>query len=369
MTDAINETAVEQAALAWFAELGFETAHGDEIAPGQPGAERQSYSDVVLANRLRGAIDRLNRAIPAQARDDAFRKVLRPESPSLIVNNRAFHRMLRDGVEVEYKRPDGSIAGDRVRLMTDDPAEAVAVMLEKYEICCDMLHGFNWSAWTSNNPAERLSLLPAAQEHVLAADKDDGKQRFCRTVYDLSRAFALCPTHDEATRIRDDIAFFQAVRAAFLKTAGNRRDPAELDQAIRQLISKAVTAGDEIIDVFSAAGIKKPDISILSDEFLADVKNLPHKNLAVDLLEKLLKGEIKTRRKKNIVQSRSFAEMLQNSLNAYHNRAITTQQVIDHLIQIAKEMRDAQHRGDQLGLNETNRPSMTRWPRTRAPST
>jgi type I restriction enzyme, R subunit len=233
-----------------------------------------------------------------------------------------------------------------------DTAEAVAVMLEKYEVCCDMLHGFDWSAWNSPDPAKRLSVLPGAQEHILASDPDEGKTRFCRTVYDLSRVFALCPTHKEANRIRDDVAFFQAVRSAFLKSAGGRKDPAELDQAIRQLVSKAVSAGNEVIDVFSASGLKKPDISILSDEFLAEVQQLPHKNLAVELLEKLLKGEIKTRRKKNVVQSRSFAEMLQKAVNQYHSRAITTQEVIEHLIQIAKEMRDAGQRGEILGLND-----------------
>lgn len=233
-----------------------------------------------------------------------------------------------------------------------DTAEAVAVMLEKYEICCDMLHGFDWTPWASTDPAKRLSLLPPAQEHILAADPEDGKQRFCRTVYDLSRAFALCPTHPEANRIRDDVAFFQAVRSVFLKTAGVQKDPAELDQAIRQLISKAVSASDGVIDVFSAAGLKKPDISILSDEFLAEVQHLPHKNLAVDLLEKLLKGEIKTRRKKNVVQSRSFAEMLSQAVKGYHARAITTQQVIDQLVALAKEIRDAGQRGDRLGLND-----------------
>jgi type I restriction enzyme R subunit len=233
-----------------------------------------------------------------------------------------------------------------------DTAEAVAVMLEKYEVCCDMLHGFDWSAWNSTDPAERLSVLPGAQEHILASDPGEGKTRFCRTVYDLSRVFALCPTHKEANRIRDDVAFFQAVRSAFLKSAGGRKDPAELDQAIRQLVSKAVSAGDEVIDLFSASGLKKPDISILSDEFLAEVQQLPHKNLAVELLEKLLKGEIKTRRKKNVVQSRSFAEMLQKAVNQYHSRAITTQEVIEHLIQIAKEMRDAGQRGEKLGLND-----------------
>ncbi len=226
-----------------------------------------------------------------------------------------------------------------------DTAQAVAVMLEKYEICCSMLHGFDWSGWHSGDAQQRLSLLVPSREHILASDPEDGKRRFCRHVYDLSRAFALCPTHEEAVAIRDDIAFFQALRSAFLKTADSQRDPAELDLAIRQLVSEAVSAGDEVIDVFSAAGLKRPDISIFSDEFLADVQHLPYKNVAVELLEKLLKSEIKTQRRHNVVQARSFAEMLEKSINAYHKRAITTQEVINELIGIA------QVRGEALGLS------------------
>lgn len=235
---------------------------------------------------------------------------------------------------------------------TIDTAQAVAALLEKYEICCDMLHGFDWSAWMGPDPAKKLALLPPAQEHILARDPAEGKQRFCRVVYDLSRAFALCPTHPDAIRIRDDVAFFQAVRAAFLKAVGDRKNPEDLDQAIRQLVSRAVTASDEVIDVFSAAGLKKPDISILSDEFLKEVKNLPHRNLAVELLKKLLSGEIKIRRNRNVVQARQFSDMLQKSLQAYTNRAITTHEVIDELIRLAKELRDAGQRGDKLKLNE-----------------
>src|SRR5262245_50676349 len=169
-------------------------------------------------------------------------------------------------------------------------------------------------------------------------------------VYDLTRAFALCPTHPEAIRIRDDVAFFQAVRAAFLKAVGERKSPEALDQAIRQLVSRAVTAGEEVIDVFSAAGLKRPDISILSDESLKEVRNLPHRNLAVELLKKLLSGEIKVRRHRNVVQSRQFSELLQKSLQAYTNRAITTHEVIDELIRLAKDLRDAGQRGDKLKL-------------------
>jgi type I restriction enzyme R subunit len=235
---------------------------------------------------------------------------------------------------------------------TIDTAQAVAALLEKYEVCCDMLHGFDWSVWTGPDPGKKLALLPLAQEHLLATDPKEGKQRFCAVVYDLSRAFALCPAHPEAIRIRDDVAFFQAVRAAFLKQVGDRKSPEELDQAIRQLISKAVTAGDQVIDVFSAAGLKKPDISILSNEFLAEVQGLPHRNLAVELLKKLLQGEIKVRRARNVVQSRQFSELLQKALTAYTSRAITTHEVIEELIRLAKELRDAGQRGETLGLND-----------------
>ena len=231
-----------------------------------------------------------------------------------------------------------------------DTEEAVAVLLEKYEVCCGMMHGFDWSKWTSGKPAERLGLLPAAQEHIL--NQEDGKCRFSSGVTDLSRAFALCAAHDEAIRIRDDISFFQAVRAALVKPSGERKSQEDLDSAIRQLVSKAITAPDQVIDVFTAAGLKKPDISILSDQFLAEIRSLKHKNVAAELLEKLLKGEIKTRSKRNLVQSRAFSEMLKKALNAYHNRAIATQEVIEELIRLAKEMREAVQRGADMGLND-----------------
>ncbi|EAQ78794.1 type I restriction-modification system endonuclease [Blastopirellula marina DSM 3645] len=232
-----------------------------------------------------------------------------------------------------------------------DTAAAVAVMLEKYEICCDMMHVFDWSIWMSNAPAaERLKLIPAAQEHVL--QQEEGKARFTRSVTEVSQAFALCASHEEALRIRDDIAFFQAVRAALVKPVGEKRSPQDLDHAVRQLVSKAISADDQIIDVFTAAGLKKPDISILSDEFLAEVRGLKHKNVAAELLQKLLKSEIKERSRRNVVQARMFSEMLQQSLNGYHNRAIATQEVIEELITVAKEMQKANRRGEDLGLGD-----------------
>ena len=223
-------------------------------------------------------------------------------------------------------------------------------MLEKYEVCRGLFHGFDWSQWTTGTPQDRLSLLPAAQEHILA--QEDGKARLLRAVTELSQAFALAVPHEEALRIRDDVGFFQAVRAVLAKsTPGERKTDEELDLAIRQIISRAVVS-DEVVDIFAAAGLKKPDISILSDEFLAEVRGMPQRNLAVELLQKLLKGEIKTRGKRNVVQARSFAELLEQAVRKYQNRAIETAQVIEELIQLAKDMRAADARGEQLGLSE-----------------
>lgn len=231
-----------------------------------------------------------------------------------------------------------------------DQEEAVALMLAKHEVCCEIFEGFDWTLWTKGRPQERLSLLPAAQEHVLA--ERDGKSKFLLAVKELSAAFALAVPHEEAIRIRDDVGFFQAVRAALTKsTEGQRRSPEEIEHAIRQLVSRAV-ASEEVIDIFSAAGLKKPDISILSEEYLAEVRQMPHRNLAVELLRKLLAGEIRTRSRKNLVQARSFSEMLENTIKKYQNRAIEAAQVIEELIALAKEMREADRRGEQLGLSE-----------------
>ncbi len=228
--------------------------------------------------------------------------------------------------------------------------EAVAVMLEKYEVCCDLFHGFDWSRWKTGTPEEWLSLIPAAQEHVLALE--DGKNRLLAAVRDLSQAFALAVPHEEALRIRDDVAFFQAVRAALAKRApGEPNSEEELDLAIRQIVSRAV-APEGVLDLFAAAGLKKPDISILSDEFLAEVRGMPHKNLAVEVLRKLLQGEIRARMQRNVVRARSFAEMLEQAVRRYQNRAIDAVQVIEELIALAKEMRAADRRGEQLGLSE-----------------
>jgi type I restriction enzyme R subunit len=231
-----------------------------------------------------------------------------------------------------------------------DQAEAVALMLEKYEICLGMFHGFDWSVWKTGKAASQLSVLPAAQEHILM--QEDGKARLVKAVIDLSKAFALSVPHEEALRIRDDVAFFQAVKAALVKSEPTgAKTEEEMNLAIQQIVSRAIAPG-EVIDIFAAAGLKKPDISILSDEFLAEVRGLPQKNLAVELLRKLLNNEIKTRAKRHLVQARSFSEMLEETIRRYQNRAIETAQIIEELIGIAKDMREAEKRGEDLGLNE-----------------
>ncbi|MDR7606353.1 MAG: type I restriction endonuclease subunit R [Armatimonadota bacterium] len=231
-----------------------------------------------------------------------------------------------------------------------DQDEAVRVMLEKYEVCCDLFHDFDSARWKDGTPAERLALLPPAQEHILA--QENGKDRLLQAVAELSRAFALAVPREEALRIRDDVAFFQAVRAALIKRApGDARPEEELDHAIRQIVSRAVVP-EGVVDLFAAAGLKKPDISVLSEEFLAEVRGMPHKNLAVELLRKLLQGEIRARRRRNVVQARSFAEMLERAVRRYQNRAIDAVQVLEELIELARQIREADRRGEELGLSE-----------------
>ena len=233
---------------------------------------------------------------------------------------------------------------------TLDQDEAVAVMLEKYEVCCAMFHGFDWSDWTSGSAQKRMALSPPAQEHILA--QENGKDRFVQAVRELHQAFTLAVPHDETKKIRDDLAFFQFIQSALLKPSpGEVRSDEALDHAMRQIISRAV-APEGVIDVFEAAGLEKPDVSILSNDFLDEVRGMTHRNLAVELLQKLLKGELSIRRRRNLVQARSFAEMLERTLRRYQNRSIESAQVIEELIELAKQMREANERGEALGLTD-----------------
>jgi len=229
---------------------------------------------------------------------------------------------------------------------TIDAYEALAVLREQMDVLHDMLHGVDYADFRS----KAWQLLPAVANHVLGLD--DGKKRFADGVLAASKAFALCCTLDEALAHRDELAFLQAVKAALTKHGGTDKklSDEQKEHALRQIISRAVVS-DEVIDIFSAAGLKRPDIGVLSDEFLEDVRHMKERNLAVELLERLLKGEIKSRFKTNVVQSAKFSELLQQSLIRYRNRAVETAQVIEELIEMAKKFQAAAQRGESLGLN------------------
>ena len=234
---------------------------------------------------------------------------------------------------------------------TVDQEQAAAVLMEKYEVVRDMMHGFDYRAVIEDIPAKRISGITQAMEFILG--QDDGKKRYLPAVSALTKAFALAVPHEKAIQIRDEVGFFQEVRAALVKTTGDEqgRTPDEIDSAIKQLVSRAV-ASTEVVDIFEAAGMNKPDISILSDEFLEEVKALPQKNLALELLKKLINDEIKTRSKKNVIQARSFAEMLELAVKKYQNRAIEAAEIIQELIELARELRKSEQRGYSLGLTE-----------------
>ena len=270
-------------------------------------------------------------------------RVFKDKPGGLVVDYLGLANDLRKAVETYTQ------SGGRGRA-TFNQADAVAVMLEKYEICCDMLHGFDWTSWGTATPQETLNIIAGAQEHILA--QDGGKERFLQAVLDLSRGFALSVPDEAAIRIRNDVRFFQTLRAALLKkTAGDHTPSGDLDSAIRQIVSRAV-ASEGVVDIFAEAGLKKPDISVLSDEFLEEVKGMKRRNLAVDLLQKLIKGELSTRRRQNMVQARSFAGMLEETIRRYQNRAIEAAQVIEELVELARQIREATARGEELGLTE-----------------
>jgi type I restriction enzyme R subunit len=254
------------------------------------------------------------------------------------------------GLAQQLKRAlaDYTEAGGRGKATIDQEA-AVQIMLEKYDVVASMFYGFDYSLILQANGADRLSGIAAAMEHIL--QQEDGKKRYLTAMAALSKAFALSVPHEDALRIRDEVGFFQEVRSGLVKTTVEGKSQAELDTAIRQLLSRAVVS-DEVIDIFQATGLKKPDISILSDDFLEEVQQLPQKNLALELLRKLLNDEITARSRKNVVQARSFAEMLEKSIKKYQSRTIEVARVIQELIELAKEMRAAQNRGEDLGLTE-----------------
>ncbi len=233
---------------------------------------------------------------------------------------------------------------------TFDQEKAIRLMLEKYEILNNMFHGFHYEKFFKLDSKEKMSFIPSAIDFILK--QKDGKERYVKHVTELVKAFSLAVPSDESMEIKDEVGFFQAVKSAIVKTTSEREESKEeLDTAINQLISKAIVS-DRVIDILAAAGLKKPDISILSEDFLMEVKELPQKNLALEALRKLLTEEIKVKFRKNLVKEKSFQEMLENTIKKYINRSIETAQVIEELIELARKVREEEKRNKKLNLTE-----------------
>ena len=283
-------------------------------------------------------------------------RVFRDKPAGLVVDYIGIAQNLKSALS-QYSKQDQRQAGI-------DEAEAVAVLMEKAEIVRAMYHGFDYQRGISGTPQERLKTLAEAMEWILALQQRDaaketteeGKKaahrRYNDAVLALSKAFALAAASDEARAIRDEVGFFQTVRAALAKTTpGKATQGAERDFAVQQIVSRAVVS-TEIVDILQAAGVTTPDISILSDEFLAEVAGIGQRNLAMEALRKLLNGEIRSRSKVNVVQTKAFSQRLEEAIARYHTNAITTAQVIQELIQLARDIQAARARGEEQGLSD-----------------
>jgi len=229
--------------------------------------------------------------------------------------------------------------------------QAVQLMLEKLEVVSNMYHGFNYEDYFEAETSKKLAMILAAEEHIL--NLEDGKKRYINEVTALSKSFAIAIPHEQAMDVKEEVAFFQAVKARLAKFdgTGSGKTDEEIETTIRQVIDKALVS-EQVIDVFDAAGIKKPDISILSEEFLLELKGMEHKNVALEVLKKLLNDEIKTRSKKNLVKSKSLMEMLENSIKKYHNKILTAAEVMDELIKLSKEIVDMDSEAKHMGLSD-----------------
>ncbi|WP_031429743.1 type I restriction endonuclease subunit R [Methylomicrobium agile] len=283
-------------------------------------------------------------------------RVFRDKPAGLIVDYIGIAQSLKSAL-AQYSARDQETTGV-------DEAEAVAVLMEKYEVVHDMYHGFDYVTALNGTPRQRLAMMAGAIEWILdkqqqwaaAETTDEGKKnaqrRYQGAVLALSKAYALASASDEARGIREEVGFFQAIRAALVKSAtGSGITSQERDFAIQQIVSRAVVS-TEIVDILKAAGIQSPDISILSDEFLAEVRQMGKKNLALEALRKLINDGIRSRSKANIVETRAFSERLEDAVARYHANAITTAEVLQELIQLAKDIRAARQRGEEQGLSD-----------------
>jgi type I restriction enzyme R subunit len=283
-------------------------------------------------------------------------RVFREKPAGLIVDYIGIAQKLKDALK-DYSAPDQNKTGI-------DEAQAVAVMLEKYEIVRDMFHGFDYLSGLTGSGKERLAVLAGALDWVLdvqqksaeAETTEEGKKRAHRRYADavlaLSQAFALASASDAAREVRDEVGFFQTVRAALVKSApGAAKTGAERDFAVQQIVSRAVVS-TEIVDILRAAGVTTPDISILSDEFLVELQGMERKNLAAEALRKLLEGQVASRSRTNVIESKAFSERLEDAVARYHSNAITTAAVLQELIALAKDIRAARARGEESGLSD-----------------
>jgi len=283
-------------------------------------------------------------------------RVFRDKPAGLIVDYIGIAQNLKSAL-AQYSQRDQDSTGI-------DEAKAIAVLLEKYEVVRDMYHGFDYATALNGTPQQRLAMMAGAIEWILdrqqqwaaaettAEGKKNAQRRYLDAVLALSKAYALASASDEARSIREEVGFFQAIREALVKTSnGSGVTSRERDFAIQQIVSRAVVS-TEIVDILAAAGIKSPDISILSDEFLAEVQQMEKKNLALEALRKLINDGIRSRSKANVVQAKAFSERLGDAVARYHANAITTAEVLQELIQLAKDIRAARQRGEESGLSD-----------------
>ncbi|MFH0997556.1 MAG: type I restriction enzyme endonuclease domain-containing protein [Pseudomonadota bacterium] len=375
-----------------FAGAGFESAHGEsqnaktkwtrlEALVGSMDRIKQVARDIaryhttkdqrrMLADRMKDPEDELKLVI---VRDMWLTGFDVPSMHTLYIDKpMKGHTLMQAIARVNrvYKDKPGGLVVDYLGLASDlkkalsfysdsggkgDPAilqeKAVQMMLEKVEVISQMFHGVAYEDYFEADTGKKLSLILAAEEHILGLE--NGRIRYVREVTSLSRAFAIAIPHEQAMDVKDEVAFFQAVKSRLAKFDGTGAGGTDedIETAIRQVIDKALVT-EQVIDVFDAAGIKKPDISILSEEFLLEVKNMVHKNIAMEVLKKLLNDEIRARIKKNLIQGKSLMEMLENSIKRYHNKIITAAEVIEELIALGKDIQQMDKEPREMGLSE-----------------
>jgi type I restriction enzyme R subunit len=282
-------------------------------------------------------------------------RVFRDKPAGLVVDYIGIGQRLKEALR-DYTAQDQQETGI-------DEAEAISVMLEKYDIVRAMFHGFDYQRGLQGSPQERLVVMAESiewileQQHLAAERETDNEskkrahRRYQDAVLALSKAFALAAASDEARTIRDEVGFFQTIRAALTKSSATPgRSASEREFAVQQIIDRAVVS-TEIVDILSAAGLSSPDISIFSDDFLFEIQQMQKKNLALEALKKLLNDEVQSRTRTNITEAKKFSERLEQAIARYHTNAISTVEVLQELIKLARDIRTARQRGEEEGLS------------------